>query len=112
MPTKKATTKQPKDATIQDLVDAISDLSSRLDALAPIAELADHLNEYLNDPHHTETSGIPICLQDIAPFTRSELSKAVYEALHDDRGEIVISVKNPDNDSDCVFSVGVYGEDN
>ena len=106
---KQKTTKT--DASIQDLVDAIGDLSSRLDALAPIAEIADHLNEYLNDPKGTVTSGIPICLHDISPFTKTELATAVYDAIHDDGGNIVISVKNSSNDDDCVFSVGVCGED-
>ena len=105
MPTKKATAKQLKDATIQDLVDAISDLSSRLDALVPIAELADHLNEYLNDPKHTVTAGIPICLQDISPFTQQELSKAVHTAITNNKGDIVISVKNVDEEDSRMFVV-------
>lgn len=103
---------KPQDATIQDLVDAIYHLSTKIDELSPLATLAEHLNDYLDDPQHVTTSGIPICLQDIAPFTRAELSKAVYDALHDDHGEIVISVKNPEYGNDGVFSVGVYEEDN
>ena len=110
MPTKKTTTKQPEEATIQDLVDAIYDLSSKLDDFAPIAELASHLNEYWDDSKHVVTAGIPICLQDISPFTQTELSKAVHKALVNDKGDIVISVKNYDDDSE-LFSVSVYSHD-
>ena len=67
MPTKKTTTKE-SNATIQDIVDAVYDLSSKLDRLTPLAELAAHLNEFIEDPKHTKTPGIPICIQDVGEY--------------------------------------------
>ena len=65
---KKEITKEQDDVTIQDLVQAINNLSKRLDNLAPLAKLAGHLNEFIDDPKNTKTPGIPICIQDVGEY--------------------------------------------